>query len=109
MACNCLAGGITTRLTALRGSLSMVKHLSLTCVEHSPHYTRSGLAGLKISPVNGIAPGASEQHKGRMKSKCGFVYDGWDLSLGEVGGGDFGAAMPARGVTGCDQEGTVSH
>lgn len=86
-----------------------MKHLTLTLVEHSPRYTRSELAGLKIIPVDGVAPGASEQHKGRMKPKCGFVYDGWDLSLGEAGGGDFGAAIPARGVTACDQAGSVSH
>lgn len=86
-----------------------MKNLTLTLVEHSPRYARSRLAGLKIIPANGVAPGASEQHKGRMKPKCGFVYDGWDFPLGEVGGGDFGAAMPSRGVTACDQEGTVSH
>lgn len=49
--------------------------------------------------MNGAAPGASEQHKGRRKPRCDFVYDRWDLCLGEVAGGDFGAAVPARGVT----------
>lgn len=89
--------------------MGLGKHLTLTLVEHPPHCTRSGLAGLKVIPVNGAAAGKSEQHKGRRKPKCGVVYDGWDLSLGEAGGGDFGAAKSARGVTVCGQEGTVSH
>lgn len=82
-----------------QGLLALVKHLTLTLAEHPPHCTRSRLAGLRIMPVNGGAAGESEQHKGRRKPKCGFVYDGWDLPLGGVGGGDFRAAKPARGVT----------
>lgn len=38
----------------------------------------------------------------------GLCSDVRALSLGNDGGGDFGAAMTARGVTACDQEGTGS-
>lgn len=64
------------RVSHPQGLLALVKHLALTLAEHPPHYTRSGLAGLKITPVNGVAPGVSEQHKGRRKPQRGFVYDG---------------------------------